>query len=40
MPKFRKKPVVIEARQWSGDAVDVAEFVVWTMPWSVGLQGE
>jgi hypothetical protein len=40
MPKFRRKPVVIEARQWSGDAVDVAEFVVWTMPWSVGLQGD
>jgi hypothetical protein len=40
MPKFRKKPVVIEARQWSGDAIDVDEFIEWTMPWSIGLQGD
>jgi hypothetical protein len=40
MPKFRKKPVVIEARQWSGDAIDVDEFIEWIMPWSIGLQGD
>lgn len=39
MPMFRKKPVVIEARQWSGEVLDVAAFVPWVSPGFCGVQG-
>jgi len=31
MPKYRKKPVVIEARQWDGTAEGATPIVDWTL---------
>lgn len=40
MPQFRKKPVVIEAIQWTGDMLDFEPIHVMADDQPVGIQGD